>query len=59
MQSPASKGGPAKPLEAPPPPHSPQPFYFGPVESENNEPAPVSVFSPDNKGREKKEKKRE
>lgn len=40
------------------PPPSCSPVSSGPIESENNEPAPVSVFSPDNQGRVKKERKK-
>lgn len=51
------RGGPSQATGGAPP-APPSPFYFGPIESENNEPAPVSVFSPDNQGREKKRKKK-
>ena len=42
MQSPASKGQPGcwRPAPRPPPPR----FSLGPIESENNEPAPVKCF---------------
>lgn len=43
---------------APTPAAHPPPFSLDPIESENNEPAPVSVFSPDNQGRVKKERKK-